>query len=205
MAKATGGYAVKSVENEYGDDATAKRKASTSALPASITKDWLDRPDHEEIRLVWPVAGDDPPVQYPLSHRPSVASYSLEIHRAPEYIQPTARGLGTVPTVCACGEDLSFEWDEDEVVAPFGAATGIFAECDDCSRTFDPAKGSAVIENPFDKTKTKLPGGAAHRFALKVDCGESFVDDPRLSFHADLVAAVEKAFGREFYQVGCLR
>jgi hypothetical protein len=171
-----------------------------------MTAAWLDDPDREELRVVWPVHGDDPlPVHYPLSYRPEGdMSYSLEVHRALEYVYPTSDTIARIPTTCACGEDLSFEWDDEEVVPAFGTATGIFAECDECSRTFDPAKVSATLTNPFDRTTDDVRGGAAYRFALKVDCGEHFVRDPTLAFAPELVALVENEFGRTFYEFGSL-
>jgi len=204
LAAKTGGYAVRSVENTFGDDVVAKLAASTEAQPAVITRDWLDDPARGELRLVWPIDADDPPpVRYPLSMRPSAPfRYAIEVHRAPEYVYPFSETIEAVPTLCACGEDLAFEWDEDDVVPPFGASTGIFAECDKCSRTFDPSKGSAVITNPFDESEEEVRGGAAYRFALKVDCGASFVEDPKLAFAPDLVALVEEEFGRSFFEVG---
>ena len=206
-AKATGGYAVKTVENTFGGDAAAALAASTEAQPAAITAEWLDHPDREELRLVWPVDGDEPlPVKYPLSRTPEgKVTWALELHRAPEYVYPVVPGIGALPTECRCSEDLSFEWDEDEVVAAFESSTGIFAECDECSRTFDPSKGSATIKNPFDGSKETVPGGGAYRFALKVRCGSSYVADPGLCFAPELVALVEKEFGRSFYEFGCLR
>ncbi len=206
-AKATGGYAVKTIENTFGDDADAKLVATTEALPKVISAEWLADDDREEIRLVWPVDADEPlPVKYPLSRRPDGAvAWSLEVHRAPEYVYPTASGIGRLKTECRCSEDLAFEWDDDEVVPAFERATGIFAECDECSRTFDPSKESATIENPFDRSKETIPGGGAYRFALKVDCGGQFVEDPRLAFAPELVALVEKEFGRSFYEFGALR
>jgi hypothetical protein len=207
FAKQTGGYAVRTVENKYGADRAKQIVASTEALPASITADWLDSPDREEVRLVWPVSSDDQRelVKYPLTHRPDGGvSYALEVHRAPEYVYPVSDTIGALPITCTCGEELDFEWDEEEVVPAFRSANGIFAECDECSRTFDPAKGSAKIQNPFDGSSEHLPGGAAYRFALKVDCGKSFVKDPKLAFAPELVALVEKAFGRTFYEVGAL-
>jgi hypothetical protein len=205
-AKTSGGYAVKTVENRFGTDSAAKIDASTEPQPTTITKDWLDDPDREELRLVWPVACDAaPPVKFPLSRSPEGAcKYSLEVHRAPEYIYPKAKTLGRIPMICRCEEDLSFEWDEDEVVPPFAASSGIFAECDECSRTFDPSKGSATIKNPFDGTSEKLPGGAAYRFALKVNYADCPTDDPKLAFASELVALVEKEFGRSFYEFGRL-
>lgn len=206
-AKLTGGYAVKTVENTFGDDAAAKIAASTEAQPKVVTAEWLADEDREELRLVWPVDAADPtPVKYPLTHTPEgPLTWSLELHRAPEYVYPIAPGIGRLPTECRCSEDLSFEWDEEEVVPAFENATGIFAECDECSRTFDPSKGSATLENPFDRTKETVPGGAAYRFALKVDCGACYVEDPKLAFAPELVALVEKEFGRAFYEVGCVR
>lgn len=204
FAKTTGGYAIKTVENRFGTDLAAKIAATTELLPAALTADWLGDPTREELRLVWPVSGEPPlPVQYPLSMTPSGAlRYTLEVHRADEYVYPTADAIGPVPTTCRCGEDQAFEWDDEELVPTFGASSGIFGECEECSRTFEPSKGNAVITNPFDGTTAEVPGGAAYRFALKVDCGTSFVADTKLAFDPALVALVESEFGRQFYEVG---
>jgi hypothetical protein len=204
LAARTGGYAVRTVENTYGDDADAKMAASTEAQPLALTAAWLDDPDREEIRLVWPVQGDDPlPVRYPLSHRPQGRiAYALELHRCHEYVYPVSETIEVVPTMCACGDDLAFHWDEEEVVPAFRSSAGIFHECEACSRTFDPALGAATLRNPFDGTSEQVQGGAAYRFALKVDCGERFSDDPRLAFAPELVALVEDEFGRDLREVG---
>ncbi|MCW5831418.1 MAG: hypothetical protein KIS78_03040 [Labilithrix sp.] len=206
-AKATGGYAVKTVENTFGGDERAKIAATTEALPKAITAEWLADDAREELRLVWPVDADEPsPVKYPLARRPDGAvRWALELHRAPEYVYPVVPGIGALPTECRCSEDLSFEWDDEEVVPAFERSTGIFAECDECSRTFDPSKGSATIANPFDGSKESVPGGGAYRFGLKVDCGEQYVADAAQSFAPELVALVEKEFGRSFYEFACVR
>lgn len=205
-ARTTGGYAVRTVENSFGKDTAAKLVAGIVPLPSAITVEWLDDPEHEELRIVWPVAGDGAlPLKYPLSQTPDTSvSYALEVHRAPEYVYPVSETIDAVPTTCRCGEDLSFEWDDEELVPAFGASTGIYAECEDCSRTFDPSQGTATITNPFDGTREEVRGGAAYRFALKVDCGKCFAKDPLLAFAPDLVALVEAEFGRSFYEVGCV-
>jgi hypothetical protein len=200
------GTAVKTVENTFGDDLLAGRAAGTERQPASLTAEWLEDGDREELRLVWPLGGDGAsPVKYPLSRRPEgPVSYALEVHRADEYVVPRAATIVPLAATCNCKEDLSFEWDEEELVPAFGAATGIFAECEECSRTFDPSKGSAVLTNPFDGSTEEVRGGAAYRFALVVDCGACFVADPKLTFAPDLVALVESEFGRAFYEFGAL-
>jgi hypothetical protein len=202
MAKASGGIAVKTVDNTFGKDKAARIAATTDAQPAPMTVEWLDDPTREEMRLVWPVDAESPlPIRYPLTHAPSGRiTYMLELHRALEYVYPVSDDIGVISTVCKCGEDLAFEWDADEVVPAFRESTGIFAECDDCSNTFDPAKKTAVIKNPFDGSKEELQGGAAYRFALKIDCGECFVEEPKLAFAPELVALVEKECGRTFYE-----
>lgn len=209
-ARSTGGYAVKTVDNSFGTDAAAKLAASTEAQPETLTREWLEDSDREELRLVWPVAGDAPlPLKYPLSRMPEgngvSVSWAIEVHRSPEYVYPTSKTIGMVPTECRCGEDLSFEWDDEELVPAFSGSTGIFAECEECSRTFDPSKGTAIIKNAFDGSSEEVRGGAAYRFALKVDCGTCFVPDPKLAFAPELVALVASEFGRELYEVGTLR
>ena len=204
-ARATGGYAVSTVENTFGKDAHARLAATVSPQPAALSASWLEDPDREELRLVWPVEGEDPlPLKYPLSQTPEGSvSYALELHRAHDYVYPTSASIGLVPTLCRCGEDLSFEWDDEELVPAFGASTGISTECEECSRTFDPSQGLAMITRPFDGTREEVRGGAAYRFALKVDCGPCFVADARLAFARDLVELVENEFGRSFYEIGC--
>jgi hypothetical protein len=191
-----GGHAIKTVE-------ATDAKSAREDLPANVTEEWLDDPDREEIRLIWPAK--EGATKYPLSMTPPTVAYAIEVHRAPEYVYPVAKSIGRLPTVCKCGEELDFEWDEDEVITTFASSTGIFAECDECSRTFDPSTGSAKIKNPFDpETKDDLPGGAAYRFAIKVDCGKNFVSDANMTFDKELVAIVEKTFGRQFYEVAAL-
>lgn len=200
----TGGHAARTVENEFGDDLRAKLAASREALPRAITAEWLDDESREELRIVWSVRAEPPPsVRYPLTHRPPGAvTWSLELHRSADYVYPVAEGIDPVPTTCTCGEDLAFHWDEDELVPAFAASSGIFAECEACSRTFDPAKNAAAVANPFGGPAETLRGGAAYRFALKVDCGKCFVPDASLAFAPELVALVEEEFGRAFVQVG---
>src|SRR5580700_1724319 len=65
LAAKTGGYAARTVDNEFGHDLGAQLAASTEPLPTTITAEWLDHADREELRLVWPVDADDPlPVKY---------------------------------------------------------------------------------------------------------------------------------------------
>jgi hypothetical protein len=204
VARATGGYAAQTVDNKLASDARARATANIVPQPPAVTDTWLDGPDREELRLVWPVDGDGTlPVKYPLSRRPEApVSYSLELHRAHDYVYPSYATIAEVPTLCRCGEDLAFGWDEEELVPAFESSSGIYAECAACSRTFDPSQGTATISNPFDGTRQEVRGGAAYRFALKVDCGKCFVPDPSLAFAQELVALVEGEFGRDFYEVG---
>jgi hypothetical protein len=200
----TGGVAVSTVEASSSDEPGARTAAATVPLPAVLTAAWLDEPEREELRLVWPVEGAAvSALRYPLSLRPEgPVTYTVELHRASDYVYPTSETIDAVPTRCVCGEELAFQWDTDEVVPAFEASSGIFAECEACSRTFDPAKGSAEVQNPFDGSSESIRGGAAYRFALKVDCGKCFVEDASLAFAPELVALLEEEFGREFVQIG---
>jgi hypothetical protein len=196
---ASGGHAVRTVDKADAAKATEK-------LPTDITADWIaGAPEREEMRMVWTVEGDAAKdLEYPLSMKPEgKVAYSIEIHRAPEFVYPVADNIEMIDTTCNCDEDLTFDWDEDEVVPAFKSCVGIFAECEECSRTFDPAKESATITNAFDEDDDEeVFGGAAYRFALKVDCGKSFVEDAKLAFAADLVKLFEEEFGRASLQFG---
>jgi hypothetical protein len=202
IAAKTGGYAVKTVGDKHGKTLREKLAACVEPQPASLTSDWLDTPERDELRLVWPVSARSLPLKYPLSRRPDgEVYYALEVHRAPDYVYPIAETIDAVPTECPCGEDLSFDWDES-ILPAFGAATGIYTECEECSRTFDPSKKSATITNPFDGSEQQIAGGAAYRFALRIDCGKCFVADPKIAFAEELVALVQDEFGRAFVEFG---
>jgi hypothetical protein len=198
------GHAVRTIENTFGDDLRAKIAASREPLPKELTGDWIDNPSREELRLVWPVdAASASSLTYPLTRKPDGAvTYALEIHRAPDFVYPIADGIDAIDTTCPCGDDLAFEWDEEELVPAFRGSSGIYTECEACSRVFDPSKHAATIANPFGGASESVRGGAAYRFALKIDCGKCYVADPSLAFAPELVAIVEDEFGRSFYQVG---
>jgi len=195
---ASGGQAMRTVDK-------ADAAKAIEDLPKDITADWIaGAPEREEMRLVWNVKGDAGGLEYPLSMKPEgTVSYTIELHRAPEFVYPVADNIEMIDTTCNCDEDLAFDWDEDEVVPAFKSSVGIFAECEECSRTFDPAQETAAITNPFDEDDDEdVRGGAAYRFALKVDCGKSFVEDAKLTFAKPLLALFEEEFGRSFYEVG---
>lgn len=195
---ATGGQALRTVPRPATSNATP--------LPAELTAEWMDDGESDELRLVWSVGSDAGDLRYPLTRRPEGdAGYRIELHRASEFVYPDAEAIGPLPTECPCGEDLEFEWDHDEVLPAFDRETGIFTECEECSRTFDPSKRMAELENPLDGSSSEVPGGAAYRFALKVACGDAYARDPLLAFTPELVALLEKEFGRVFQQVAALR
>lgn len=204
----TGAYAVRRIENTFGDgpDALfAKIAASTESVPAAMDAAWLKDPSREDLNLVWVVSAESTSLKYPLTRRPDgPARYRFEIHRAIDFVYPIAESIGELPSECRCKHDLAYEWDEDEHVNPFGATTCIATECTECSRTFDPSKVTARVENPFEGGGDDVPGGAAYQFAIKIACGESFVRAADLSFAPELVELAGKEFGRNFYQVGSL-
>lgn len=194
---AAGGLAVSTIEVGSGD-------SPTRPLPSALVP-WLKSGDGEEgeldeVRLVWK---GTPELKYPLNQVPDNRGYAIEIHRADNYVYPTAKTIGKVPTICNCKEDQAFEWDEEEVVPAFPASTGIFTECEACSRVFEVNKGSAVITSPFGGAKEEVRGGAAYRFALVARC-DGWVAEPSLRFNTELVQILESEFGRAFYEVGAL-
>jgi hypothetical protein len=202
----SGVYAIKRIDNTFGKDRDAlfaKIAASTESVPALLTAEWLKNPAREDLNLVWWVSSVEPLLKYPLTLRPDgPVSYRFEIHRAVDFVYPMSDNIDPLPSECRCGEDLSFEWEPSEIENPFGATIGISTECNECSRTFDPSKVTAKIVNPFDESEKDVNGGCAYQFAIKIDCKKSFVSDARLSFAPELVALVEKEFGRNFYEVG---
>jgi hypothetical protein len=202
----TGAYAVRRVENTFGDgpDALfAKIAGSTESVPAGLDAAWVKDPSREDMRLVWLVSADKTTLKYPLTRRPEgPVHYSFEIHRASDFIYPISDSIDELVAECRCGNDLAYEWDDDEFVNPFGAASCIATECTECSRTFDPSKVTARVENPFDGSEDKVPGGAAYQFAIKIDCGKNVVQKADLCFAPELVELMGKEFGRNFYEVG---
>jgi hypothetical protein len=167
-----------------------KGDENTEPVPDAIDRAWLDDESREELRMVWKVA-DKSPLAGPAS--------TIEIQRAPDFVYPLRKGIGALPTECKCSEDLSFEWDEDELTPTFEKSQGIYTECEECSRTFDPAKGTARLTDPVTKRSDDVPGGAAYRFAIKVTS-----DEPAI-FGADFLAFMTKEFNRAFYEVGAQR
>ncbi len=202
----TGAFAIRRIENTFGEGREAliaKIAASTESFPAAADAAWLNEPAREDLNLVWTVVAADSPLKYPLTQRPDgPTSYRLELHRAAEFVYPISETIEPLPAECRCGNDLSFDWDPSEFENPFGATSGIYTACGECSRTFEPSKVSATVTNPFDRSEQDVTGGCAYRFAIKVDCGKSFVPDAKLAFAPELVALVEREFGRDFYQVG---
>jgi hypothetical protein len=202
----TGAYAIRRVDHTFGtgrDALLAKIAASTESVPAAVDAEWLNDPAREDLNLVWSVSSTEPVLTYPLTLRPDgPTSYRFELHRAADFAYPISETIDPLPSDCRCGNDLSFEWDPSEIENPFGATSGIWTACEDCGQTFDPSKVSANVTNPFDSSEEDIMGGCAYRFAIKIDCGKSFVEDAKLAFAPELVALVEKEFGREFYEVG---
>ena len=202
----TGAYAVRRIENTFGDDRDAlfaRIAASTESVPAPLPAVWLKDPSREDLNLVWLVSADATTLKYPLTRRPEgPVHYKLEIHRASDFLYPLSDNIDLLGTECRCGNDLSYEWDPDEYENPFGAMACIATECTECSRTYDPSKEAARIENPFDGSEAEVSGGAAYQFALKIHCGESVVHAADLAFAPELVELVSKEFNRTFYEVG---
>jgi hypothetical protein len=209
LAAKTGGMAIRTVDKKPGDDARTMHLAQADPQPWELTAEWLDAPEHEDLRLVWPVdLGEDGVLKYPLSLVPGREKgqgweLTVEVHWSSDYVYPVSENIGLIPTVCSCGEDLAFEWDEEEVVPAFTESTGIFATCEACCRTFEPGRGTATLTPPFGAAPSELRGGAAYRFAIALT-SRAYAEDPALAFHRDLVALVEDEFGREFFELGSL-
>lgn len=188
--------------------------AGWEALPLALTGAWIDAPTRSDLVLRFPLHADAAltwgaaSVRYPLtrsSDSPKPLSCDIEIHRAEDFVYPISEQIDPIDAECACGEDLEFEWDDDEFHSPFGATTGIFAECSDCSKTFDPSGVEAVVRDPYSGKSRSVRGGAAYRFALVVHCGKCFPEGgPMPEFDAELKTLVEAEFGREFYEIGAV-
>ena len=208
LAAKTGGFAKRAIEVATPRNAAA----GWERMPLPLEAAWIDDLDRSDLALRWPVhpgaswKWSDATLRYPLDRAPEVsAAYDLEIHRSEEFVYPISGCIDALVADCSCGEDLGFEWDDDEIHSPFGATTGIFAECSECSRTFDPSHLEAEVRDPLTGRKTSMRGGAAYRFALVVDCGAAFPENgPLPAFHADLKTLFETDFGRDFYEIGAI-
>jgi hypothetical protein len=166
--------------------------------PTPLDGAWIDNPVRSDLVLGWPAAR----ALLAATHGAPPVDVVLELHRGEDFVYPSANGIGRIETECDCGEDLAFEWDADEVTPPFGAAMGIFTECSECSRTFDPARSEAEILDPATGRTTSVRGGAAYRFALVVKA--SLPDGPVPAMSAELVATCAAEFNRSFYELGVL-
>ncbi len=168
--------------------------ASWPKVPNPLEAAWLDDPNRSDLVLRWT------PLRSPLAEGKVL---DLQIHRGEDFIYPDFDSIGALESDCACGEDLAFTWDEDELPSPFGRATGIFTECSECSRTFDPAKFEATVTDPHTGKKTSVRGGAAHRFAIVVVT--PFAEGATAAaFDPDFIALCEAEFGRNFYEIGAI-
>jgi hypothetical protein len=168
-----------------------KGSKNEEAVPDTIDRPWLDDESREELRMVWKAASGKSPL--------TAAAQTIEIQRAPDFVYPVRKGIGTLDTECRCSEDLSFEWDEEELTPAFTESTGIYTECEECSRTYDPAKVTAKIVDPVTGQKDEINGGASYRFALKATSAEP------ATFNPELRAFMEKEFNRSFYEIGAVR
>ena len=155
------GHAVRTVDNDFGSDVAKKRAASTEAQAKVITAAWLER---SLARGAAPrvagrgrrreVSADDAPagpghlrnrapplrrVRLPAGRNDRSFADDVRMRRRPRLPVGLRRG-----------------------VPAFGTSGGIFAECEACSRTFDPGKRAAAITNPFDRYEEAESSAAPH-------------------------------------------
>jgi hypothetical protein len=147
---------------------------------------------------------DDTDLRYPLRPRPAEPYYTLELHLCSDYVYHMSELIDPFPNKvwCACGQLLEY-YAEGERSNIFSSSR-IHCVCPNCRSDFDPARQCARVRHGWTgETIGFIPGGAAYRFAVVVDCGKCIPDREmgRIDFEPDLVSVCKKRLGCDFYQL----
>lgn len=121
--------------------------------------------------------------------------YTIELRRSDDFVYHASECVDPFDdTTCTCGEELSYDTDDDQ---------RIYAKCPACGETVDPAVWSAVVRDGLTGAERAVAGGATHRFALVVDCGKSLPWRRRTgSLDPELVATCERSLGCRLIEIG---
>lgn len=123
-----------------------------------------------EFILSW--EAESRPPRYPMAWVPSFDSsaepyWTLKLHLSEDFIEETSEQNDPLDATCVCGEDLYYSLDNDIFYSG-----RIRRVCPACGARFVPQDQSAFTRHPLTREVSELPGGTAHRFAIKVDCGK---------------------------------
>jgi hypothetical protein len=161
----------------------------------------------QDLQVVWPVESlGDSGLRFPLDPVPfddprdaAECYYKVLLHFGRDLIYHTSEVIDPFDPepVCACGRNLMYypEGHDD----PFYSAR-LAATCPECGSPFDPTGLLVSGRDGWTGRSTRLPGGAAYRFAVVIDCGKFFGGKP-LRFDHRLSRLIENTLGVETYEV----
>jgi hypothetical protein len=154
----------------------------------------------EDRRVRWPVEHlRATPLRYPLSVASPMSAedtyYDVELWLGREYIYVSnAADFGE--TLCICGAPLEREVDDTLFYAQ-----RLRLACDTCGALHDVSKRTASWRHPETNSPRLVPGGAAFRFALVIDCGKCWPQSSDFAVHPELKTLCETCFAAPFYEL----
>ena len=193
-SRTTGGHAVTTVENEFGDDAPRSSRRAASPCRRRSPPQWLDDPDREELRLVWRVERRGRAVAEVPALAQARGRRSPTRPRAAPRVRlrlPGPQTIGRVPTTCACGEDLAFELGRGRGRPGVRRVDGHLRRV----RGVQPhlrsrPRAPPIVTNPFDGTKTSRCAAAPPTASpSRWTAASASSPTPALAFAPELVAA----------------
>jgi hypothetical protein len=159
-------------------------------IPPGDGPSW-DVDDDRAAELRYPFVGalDDYPHRY----------YDVEVVERDDLVYYTGQCIDPFDdTTCECGADLE-HYDEQ---ATSWIDLFLRATCPECGRAVDPSAWPAIVRDGMTGEEREVPGGAAFRFALVIDCGKSLPSQSGpVALDPELLAACRRALGTELYEV----
>lgn len=186
-AKRSGGYA-----------RTGER---ASALPEKLTVDALEELIAGDAILTWPVERiGDAGLEYPFEVEAvdPETYYDFQLHFCADYVHHASESIDPLDGL-ACCEPLEFEPAGEDIFY----ARRIRATCPACARPFDPSTKKTEVRDPWSGAARSLPGGAAYRFAIVIDCGKWLPNnDAAVPLRREFKQLCEKTLDQKLVDVG---
>lgn len=129
----------------------------------------------KDFFLDWEIQGEAAVrLLYPLSQRPEFDDedispddiyWNLRLHFSEDFVEETSEQVGPLDASCVCGENLYYDLEGDIFYSG-----RIKRLCPQCTDIFRPQDQAVTTVHPFTGEHGELVGGAAYRFAIKINC-----------------------------------